>query len=158
MKKAIDNLYKKFSDIKNLGWVKSIGNGNAGIGLTFEKLIGVPRNDFEIPDFNGIEIKTKKRYSRSYITLFNATPDGPHFHETERLRNEFGYPHSKLKQYKVLNNDVFANKLKGTVINYYFKLEVNRTEQKMFLLIYDKMGNLIEKEVFWYFDVDIYIY
>ena len=152
MKYTIDTLYKKFSNIKNLGWVQSAGKGNGGIGLTFETLIGVPRNDFEIPDFNGVEIKTKKNYGHSYITLFSAKPDGPHFHETERLRNEYGYPHSKLKQYKVLNNEVFANRRKKTGINYYFKLEVNRAKQKLFLLIYDVNGNLIEDEVFWYFD------
>lgn len=148
----IEELYKKFANIKKLGWIKSIKNGASGIGLTFENLIGVTENEFEIPDFNGIEIKTKREHSRAYTTLFNATPDGPHFHEVERLKEKYGYPHSKLKKHKVLNVSCYANMRNKIGINYYFKLEVNRQEQKLFLLIYDKKGILIENEVFWYFD------
>ena len=56
----IDLLINKFNNIKNMGWVSSIKKGSAGIGLTFEHLIGVNENEFEIPDFNGIELKTKR--------------------------------------------------------------------------------------------------
>lgn len=152
MKETIKELNKKFSGIQRTGWIKSTKNGSSGVGITFESLIGVPNNDFEIPDFKGIEIKTKRQSSRSYTTLFNATPDGPHFHEVERLKNEYGYPHSKQKQFKVLNVSIFANKRKKIGINYYFKLDVNRQKQKLLLFIYDKRGNLIENEVFWHFD------
>lgn len=152
MNKTIDKLYNRFLHIQKLGWIKSVKNGNASVGRTFEDLIGIPENNFEIPDFNGIEIKTKRQFSNSYTTLFNATPDGPHFHEIERLRLKYGYPHSKMKQYKVLNVSIFANEDNKIGLNYYFKLEVNKSQQKVFLLIYDKNRNLIENEVFWYFD------
>lgn len=35
--------------------------GRTRIVLTFEHLIGVNEKEFEIPDFNGIELKNKKK-------------------------------------------------------------------------------------------------
>ena len=152
MNNVIKELYTKFENIKKLGWIKSIKKGPSGIGLTFENLIGINENEFEIPDFNGIEIKTKREYSSAYTTLFNATPDGPHFHETKRLKDKYGYPHSKYKEYRVLNVSCFANEPNKIGINYYFQLNVDRQNEKLFLLIYNRKGELIENEVFWYFD------
>lgn len=150
--KNVDLLINKFEHIKEMGWIPSIKKGTSGIGLTFENLIGVTENEFEIPDFNGIELKTKRNKSNSYTTLFNATPDGPHFHEVERLKNTYGYPHSKAKEYKVLNVSTFCNHLNNIGIKYYSKLKIDYPNQKLFLLIYNKNKELIEKEVFWYFD------
>lgn len=109
MMQNITLLVNKFNSIKEKGWIPSVKKGYAGIGLTFEHLIGVVENKFEMPDFNGIELKTKRNNSKSYTTLFNATPDGPRFHEIERLRATYGYPHSKAKEYKVLNVSTFAS-------------------------------------------------
>ena len=47
------------------------------------------------PDYNGIEIKTRRAYSKSAITLFNAVPDGKAPFEVERLKNTYGYPYKK---------------------------------------------------------------
>jgi len=152
MENTIIELKQKFIKIKKLGWIKSLKNGKGNIGLTFEELLGLTNNQFEIPDFYGIEIKTKRKNSISYITLFSATPDGPHFHEVERLKNKYGYPHSRCKEYKVLNNSIFANKKSKIGLFYYFKLNVDNNSQKIFLNIFDLKGNLIEDEVFWYFD------
>lgn len=148
----IELLNNKFNSIKNMGWIQSIKKGSSGIGLTFEHLIGINENEFEIPDFNGIELKTKRSKSTSYTTLFNATPDGPHFHEVERLRTIYGYPHSKAKEYKVLNVSTFANQLNNMGIKYYSKLKLDYNNQKLTLSIYNKNKDLIENEVFWYFD------
>ena len=152
MSTIIKELHDKFLEIKNRGWIQGVRNGTSNIGDTFERLVGVPQNGFEIPDYKGIEIKTKRNTSKSYITLFSATPDGPHFHEVDRLKNKYGYPHSKHKEYKVLNNCVFVGYCKLIGLNYYFKLKIDRKNQKLFLLIFDKQGILIEDDVFWYFD------
>ena len=61
----IELLNNKFNSIKNMGWIQSIKKGSSGIGLTFEHLIGINENEFEIPDFNGIELKTKRSKSNA---------------------------------------------------------------------------------------------
>jgi hypothetical protein len=153
MENDINELKKKFYIVKNLEWVESCSNDTGGIGRTFEKLIGLSNNEFEIPDFNQIEIKTKNKYSKSYTTLFSCTPTGPHCHEVERLKEKYGYPDSILKQYKVLNTSIYANEKGKVGLNYFFKLKIDKSKEKIFLLIYNKKDNLIEDSVYWDFDI-----
>lgn len=153
MESQIVSLKNKFQKIKNLGWVKSASKGNNGVGITFEKLLGIEQNELEIPDYNGIEIKTKRNQSKSYITLFSCKPEGKYYHEVERIKDTYGYPHKKYPQYKVLNNSVFANKRNKIGIKYYFKLFVCKKDNKIYLLVYSRSGNLLENNVFWDFDI-----
>lgn len=153
MQNQIAELKNKFFEIKNMGWIKSDSNDTGGIGKTFERLIGIPNNEFEIPDFNEIEIKTKTQYSDAYTTLFNCSPTGPHYHEVERLKDEYGYPDSKLKEYKVLNTSINSTEKNKVGLNYFFKLSIDKRNEKIYLLIYDKKGVLIENNVYWDFDI-----
>ena len=149
----ITKLKKEFKRIKDLGWIKSVRKDQGGIGVTFEQLIGVQENSLEIPDFGDIEIKTKRAYSKSYTGLFNCTPTGPHYHEVERLKNKFGYPDRDLKKYNVLNTSVCTIEKQKVGMNFYFKISVDRKQEKIFLHIFDKYGNLIENFVYWDFDI-----
>lgn len=152
MKNEIIDLKNKFLLIKNSGWIKSIKENWGGIGLTFEALLGLNNNDFEIPDYNGIELKTKRAYSNTSITLFSYAPEGPSYHEVERIKNLYGYPDSILKRYNVLNTSISANEQTKVGLNYYFKLQIDRNKEKIFLLVYDLNKNLIENSVYWDFD------
>ncbi len=80
----IKKLKKEFHTIKKMGWVKSVNEGKGSIGLTFENLLGKEKENFELPDYLGIELKTHQKYSKSYTTLFNATPDGRYLFEIKR--------------------------------------------------------------------------
>ena len=153
MKNQINSLYEQFVKIKERGWIKSVRNGSNGVGLTFESLLGISQNEFEIPDYNGIELKAKRYKSRSYILLFSCTPTGPRYHEVERIKNEYGYPHKLLKEYKILNNSVYCNVKNKIGIKFYFQLEVNREQRKLYLIVYNLRGDLIEKSVYWDFDI-----
>lgn len=152
-KKEINELVKKFNIIKEKGYVKSTCNHLGGIGITFEHMIGNNENDFEIPDYKGIEIKTKRAYSKSYTGLFNCVPTGPHFHEVERLKEKYGYPDKILKSYKILNTSVYTTEKTKVGIYYYFQLKVDRVKQKIYLNIYDFNNKLIENCVYWDFDI-----
>ena len=143
----------KFNEIQKKGWIDSKGTGYGSIGVTFEKLVGVATNEFEIPDFGSIEIKTKSKSNFNCISLFNCTPTGPYYHEVERIKNLFGYPDSKLKTFKVLNVEVFCNKLTEVGKNFYFKLNVYKNEKKITLIVYDKKKNKIEESTYWDFDI-----
>ena len=138
MDKQIKKLNEEFIKIKEKGWIKSLNKGSNGIGFTFEGLLGIQKNELEIPDYNGIELKTRRYSSTSYIILFSSKPEGKYYHEVQRIKDKYGYPHSKFKNYKVLNNSVYANKVNKIGKNYYFKLDVDREQRKIYLLIYDK--------------------
>lgn len=147
----MNELKEKFYKIKNNGWIKSIRKGSTGIGATFESILGLKENSLEIPDFNGIEIKTKRNYSNSYTVLFNYAPEGKYCHEIEKLKDKYGYPDKILKSYKVLNKSFFCN-VKVRVSNYYFIIKVDKNLKRIILNIIDLYGNLIENNIYWDFE------
>lgn len=153
MKLQIKNLNEEFIKIKKMGWIKSVNKGSNGIGFTFESLLGITKNELEIPDYNGIELKTRRYSSTSYIILFSCKPEGKYYHEVERIKDKYGYPHSMFGQYKVLNNSVYANKKNKIGKKYYFKLDVDIKEERIYLLVYDINKNLLERDVYWDFDI-----
>lgn len=150
--KDIIELNALFHKIKEIGWIKGTVNGYCDVGKTFEKLIGVEKNDFEIPDYKEIEIKTKRSKIHPYTTLFNCKPDGPFYMEAERLKDMYGYPDRDIPEYKVLNNSIFCNKFTTIGNKFKFKLEVDEAKEKVYLGIYDINENLIEKTTYWDFD------
>lgn len=152
MNETIQELKTAFQKIAKKGYIRGIYNNSASIGRTFENELNLPRNEFSVPDYKGIEIKTRRTYSKSYISLFTAVPDGENLFEVERLKNEYGYPYSKDKRFKVLYLDAYSNRLTFGGAKYQYKLDIDRAEQKVFLCIYDKYENLLERKVYWSFE------
>lgn len=129
-----------------MGYVKSTREGVTGVGKTFEDLIGKAEDTEGIPDYHGIEIKTKLGYSKSYTTLFNSTPEDEL--ETQRLSKKYGYPDKILKDKKVLN--ISITKTPTLVANkYYFNLKVDYEKRQLILVIKDRYGHLLEDRVYW---------
>lgn len=153
MDQSIQELQKIFTKIKNMEYVKTVRNGSVGVGATFESLIGKNEDSLEIPDFQGIEIKTRRSYSKAYITLFNAVPTGSCFHETKRLRDIYGYPCKKDKYLKKLYADVFCNCMTKVGLWYYFQLSIDIEMQRLILLIYNYKKELIDDSTYWDFDI-----
>lgn len=77
--KNIAKLKKEFDRIKKLGFVECTrpNNKDGGIGNTFEDLLGVAENKKKKADFKGFEIKSKRLYNSSYVSLFTKSPDNP---------------------------------------------------------------------------------
>ena len=148
----IISLKYKFEKIAAKGYIKGIYNNNAAIGRTFENELNLNMNKESVPDYHGIELKTRRTYSKSMITLFNAVPDGDKPLELNRIRDRYGWPYKRDKEYKALYAEVYGNIAKYAGIKYKYKLEVNKQEEKIYLCIYDKEGDLVEKEVYWSFD------
>lgn len=146
-------LKDEFKRIKKMGYVKSTRGGCTGIGKTFEDLLGKEEDALGLPDYHGIEIKTKRAYSNAYTTLFNATPMGQEEFQTKRISRIYGYPDKVLKNYKVLNVSFNATNVTLVGQKFLFQLEVNRNDKKIYLVVLDKNLQLIEKEAFWSFDV-----
>ena len=75
----LTELLGKFDEVRELGWIDTMREGDTGIGYTFETLLGIKENNDQLADFNGIEIKCKgvkeDRVSNSTkINLFQAGP------------------------------------------------------------------------------------
>ena len=100
MKEKFIELEKQFNIIKEKGYIKGIYNSSSSIGRTFEQALGLGMNKESIPDYNGIEIKTKRTYTKNFITLFTAVPNGDKPLEIARLKDTYGYPYYKDKNYK----------------------------------------------------------
>lgn len=152
MQKNISKLQKEFERIKQKGYIKGICNNFSSIGRTFEHELNLPENTFSIPDYYGIEIKTRRAYTKSYITLFTTVPDGENLFEIERLKNTYGYPSRKDRNYKVLYIEAYGNKTNFAGIKYQYKIDVSRSERKIYLTVFNRYNDIIERKIYWSFD------
>lgn len=152
MNERIKKLKREFIRIKNKGYIKGITNNHSSIGRTFENELNLPENNFSVPDYYGIEIKTRKSYSKSFITLFNMEPDGENLFEIERLKKTYGYPYKNDRNYKALYIEAFGNNLNYAGIKYQYKIDVDKKENKVYLCVLNKYNKLIERKIYWLFD------
>lgn len=71
-------LLQKLKIISNKGYVRSLRNGDTGVGMTLETLLGISANSNRAPDYKGIEIKSSRIGSRSTVRhrdqLFSKVP------------------------------------------------------------------------------------
>ena len=153
MQDDMQSLKQLFLQINEMGFVKSKRRGDTGIGYTFEELIKKPEENFPIPDYNSIEIKTYRKKSNKAIHLFSATPDGDFLFPIKRVLDILGYPDKQMKEVKVFNVDFYGNKTRW--IGYYKKgtIVVNREERKVSLIASDNKGNDLEVDTSWSFDM-----
>ena len=145
MNKNMDNLLKKFKKIASKGYIPGISNYPNSIGLTFEKELGKDADSLFFADFEGIEIKCKSRFSNYPIALFTIAFDGPYLFETNRILETYGKADSQIKDKKILITPLRINEL-NEYNNFNFKLEVNKQQKKIYLKVYDKDKNLIERK------------
>lgn len=115
-------------------------------------MLGKNEENFEIPDFYGIEIKTRRSYSKALITLFNMVPMGSCFYEVKRLQDTYGYRDQKDHELKRLNVVVGTEMVKVGIF-YFFKWRVDRKLKRLISNVYDRNMVLIDEETYWDFDV-----
>lgn len=155
MKKNISNeekiLIEQFHSIARKKWIKSINKGLGSIGYTFEKELGKVPDSLFFPDYYGIEIKCTGRYSRYPITLFTSSFDGPTFPEINRIIDKYGYPDKDYPSKNVLFTNLSCVKKVFLPSGYQFFLDIDYYEEKIYLCVYDKNGEFIERESFIYF-------
>lgn len=147
-----EKLLNEFSKIKKLGWIKGDKCNNGSAGILMEKLLNNNWTNFEIPDYEGVEIKTKYSNKEKYITLFCATPDSFLF-EAKRLLNNYGYPDKQYPQYNIFNTSIYSGRYTKIESNYIFKLDTDFNTNNIMLNIYDKNFNLIDTDTKWSFDL-----
>lgn len=89
---TLEEFIYEFTQIKNMGWIKTHRSGNTGIGKTLEDLLGIAENNYQEPDFGEYELKASRSNSNSMLTLFTKSPL-PKGANT-RLRLMYGYSSS----------------------------------------------------------------
>lgn len=143
-------LIEQFKVIYNKRWIKSVSQSFGSVGLTFEQELNKKSDSLYFPDYYGIEIKCTTRYSRYPWFLFTLSFDGPTFPEISRIVDTYGYYDSYFSDKKVLFAEL--NCIRPTLVNdiYKFKLEVDMSEQKLYLCVFDIDGNFIERKSFVY--------
>lgn len=160
--KNLYNLKNNFEKIKKMHYIKGMYKGYGNAGRTFETLLGITNNTFDLPDFAtfsdkygyvGIEIKTKSVFNKNPINLFSAVPDGETFFETKRLVNTYGYPNHYDKKFLVLYGIVYGNKKNYIEIKYSYKLNIDYKNKKLILEIYNRSGKLIDNKTCWSFEL-----
>lgn len=153
MQENIQQLKEEFERVKTMGWIPAPHNRNNEQGSLFERLINKPEENFEIPDFEGIEIKTHMKCSQCTITLFHANPEGKEFFEVNRLCNRYGYPDSKIKTSRNLSGDVNTKEIRKMGLWYGYKLIIDRHKERVYLRIYNVHGKIMEEESYWDFSI-----
>lgn len=125
-------IIKEFKRIKSLGYIKSKRLNDTGIGKTFEDYLGVNENNLRDPDFEGYEIKSHRKTSSSFVTLFTKSPTTPSG-ANSILRDKFGKPEGKYKV-RTIRTSIFSNKWNTYNNSYSFKICVNKKNKSVDLL------------------------
>ncbi|MGE6555410.1 MvaI/BcnI family restriction endonuclease [Exiguobacterium artemiae] len=97
---SLDELVALYDEVNGLGFVKTMRNGDTGVGYTFESLIGIDANSSKIPDFKGIEIKCSRsrRMKERRVspggkqTLFSLIPQWGELEGRRGLIEAYGRP------------------------------------------------------------------
>ncbi len=143
-------LKEKLDKIKNLGWIEYKNKNKSVTGKTLENLLEINPDNFEIPDYNTIEIKSKVSKRENYIDLFCATPDS-YVLETKRLYDKYGYLDSN--NYKILNFVLYGEFLKPINNEYSAKLRIDYKNKKVIMETYNKDNELIDNLSSWSFEL-----
>ena len=129
--------------------------GKGSVGITFEKLLNIESNEFEVPDFNAvIELKTKASFFKDKfpITLFSATCDGENLFELQRIREKHGVPVKEFNE-RVLFISLYGNKYSSIGKFKKGKLHVDYNDEKVYFLIENQYGKIIDSSAYWSFDL-----
>ncbi|RSJ06057.1 hypothetical protein D8803_00020 [Streptococcus oralis] len=149
---TLKELEDKFHQIKSKDWNLSSRSGPTGVGKTFEDLLDKKEDNCAKADFGEYEIKT--HLGKTRITLFTKAPimDGKKRGVNLEIRDKYGIASKTFPEVKTFFTSLSSKKLTATDGKYshQFKLEVNRGEKRLYLLVYDN-GKLISKEYYWEF-------
>lgn len=135
MKGNFKKLMDEFYLIQCKNWVKSEVEGNSGAGATLEMLLGKRLDAASLPDYLGIELKTKSIYSNYAIGLFNAVLDNEP-NQMDKLFERCSWKCTRNggenELYDVIDTMGYSNEHR----KYSFKLELDWEKEKVNLLIY----------------------
>ena len=144
------DLKNKFETIKKNGKNKSLRKSTTGLGYTFETLLNKKEDNKFLPDYKGIEIKTKLGYSKYGISLFTLTPRSNNNElAINRIYNNYSY---KKDQFRSFKGNVYSKSTNIIGNKYILKTKIDYENKKIILLISDINLNLLDDTIYWTFD------
>lgn len=150
MEKNVQNLIDQFRLIAMRKWIPSVDKGLGSVGLTFERELNKVPDTMFFPDYLGVEIKCTTRFSRYPISLFSIAFDGPTFPEIARIVEMYGYFDRVYSDKKILVTSLSCYVRYLVNNKYQFQLEIDRGEEKLYLVVYDLSNSVIERRSFVY--------
>lgn len=129
-------------NVSSFGFVKSLREGNTGVGCTYESYLGIKENNSISADYRGqIEVKTKRAKSRSMITLFTQSPKSSKA-VISTLYESYGQLSSR--GVKSLYSTCSGHRFNNYKRLYNFKLEVDRDLKVVWILAKECWQNIAE--------------
>lgn len=149
---VLEGFKKDFKRIKDAGWVESHRKHDTGIGKTFEDLIGIVENNNYLADYQDVlELKASRALSGSMLTLFTKAPQ-PRGVNTV-LRETYGNPDPKADGLKTIHTTFSALKFNNFINKWGFKLDINREEERIYILVKNlETGQIEDIEIYYDFD------
>ena len=141
-------LIEKFEKIKEIPFLVE----NKNCGLMLEDLLETSGGEFNIPDFYDIEIKATQYHEKKEITLFSHPPYGNHVFPMQYISGKYGYPDHDYKNINILKGIVKAKRKTRIGLFYYYKLDINDVEKRIYLNIYNSHFQLVESNIYWDYD------
>lgn len=142
-------LKKEIYIIQCKNWIKSKGAGTSAIGITLEKLLGKSEDNFVLPDYNNIELKTRNINSKNDLHLFSCAFDNKPL-EMQRLLKIGGYPDKKNPNFNVFQVSIDAIN-KKRIRKYSYRLAVNYKKRCLDLRIFLANTNKVVTVMSWSF-------
>jgi hypothetical protein len=135
-----EELLSKMKLISSRGFIKSLREGDTGVGFTLETLLGIPANSSKKPDYKGIELKSIRQRNPKG-TFFSMVPDWKKSNLSDKeLIEKRGYYTEKFGPLKTLHQT----------------LSTKKNKRNLRLLLEDEdiyggveLNNIFEKDVYW---------
>ena len=140
LKEEILEIAAKLERIKRKGYIKSTRKEE---GTLYDLL--------DNKKYKDIKIKIKKDFTRDYVTIFNATPEGKDPNQLKRIKEKYGYAESYEFRKKIFNASIQANSFKF-VNGKLFRLIIDYDKKRVILGIYNKDYTLIDNKSYWTFN------
>jgi len=152
--KIIESFKADFEKIKGKEFI-SLRRGDTGIGKTFEEIMNIPENNSKIADYEGVlEIKSKREFSQSMLTLTTKSPSHPK-KVNSLIREKYGRPDATFSDVKVVHTTIKATDFNSFDGRYGFKLEVDDLERRIYVIIKNLQTNQVEPKSIYYSFEDI---
>ena len=152
MKENLQDLKQKFELISKRGWIKERKKGFSSICYTFETMLGKEEENFPIPDYDGIEIKTMNKNAKTNLHLFNLTPDGDYLFPIKRILENFGCPDKDDRNKKVFYRSFCGNVDTNIIYGRKGRLFVNYDERKLELKVVNNRKEDVSIGISWSFN------